>query len=418
MKNTISAENIKKRHTANRRFQWYGIAAITLAILFLLTIFSVIFSHGYSAFFQTQIRLDITFPALNTDPINADNISDLNPAFKQSLYAAFPQFSTRREKRALRKLVSEHAQYELREMLTQTPSLAGQKMLVWLTASSNVDLYLKGQIDPHQDETQRLLNDKQIAVIDNLIESGRIEKKFNINFFTHGASRIPEQAGILAAVIGSILMMLVTFLLAFPIGVGAAIYLEEFARQNRFTDFIEVNINNLAAVPSIIFGLLGLAVFINFFGMPRSTPIVGGFVLALMTLPTIIIASRAAIKGVPPSIREAALAMGATRMQTTLHHTLPLAMPGMLTGSIIGMAQALGESAPLLMIGMVAFIVDIPGSIIDPSSALPIQIYMWSEYPERGFVERAAGAIIILLIVLFAINACAIFFRKKFEKRW
>ena len=265
---------------------------------------------------------------------------------------------------------------------------------------------------------QRRLKDKQLAWIDQLSAEGKIKKNFNTTFFTSGDSREPELAGIRGALVGSFLMLVVTLALAFPIGVAAAIYLEEFAPRNRWTDIIEVNINNLAAVPSIIFGLLGLAVFINWFGLPRSASLVGGLVLSLMTLPVIIIASRAALKSVPPSIREAALGVGASRMQTVFHHVVPLAMPGMLTGTIIGMAQALGESAPLLMIGMVAFIVDIPGGITDPATVVPVQIYLWADSPERAFVERTSAAIMILLAFLILMNGTAVLLRRKFERRW
>jgi phosphate transport system permease protein len=251
-----------------------------------------------------------------------------------------------------------------------------------------------------------------------LVASGEMKKSFNTTFFTNGDSREPEQAGIRGAMIGSFFTLLVTLSLSFPIGISAAIYLEEFAPKNRYTEIIEVNINNLAAVPSIVFGLLGLAVFINLFHLPRSAPLVGGLVLTLMTLPTIIISSRSSIKAVPPSIREAALGLGASKMQTVLHHVLPLAMPGMLTGTIIGMAQALGETAPLLMIGMIAFIADVPSSPLDPSTVLPVQVYLWSDLPERAFVAKTSGAIMVLLGFLAIMNLIAVFLRKKFEQRW
>ena len=267
-------------------------------------------------------------------------------------------------------------------------------------------------------EAERRLKDSSVTWVGALADSGTVEKKFNTVFFTAGDSREPEQAGIGGAVAGSFFTLLVTLALSFPIGVAAALYLEEFAPKNRWTDLIEVNINNLAAVPSIVFGLLGLAVFINFFGLPRSAPLVGGLVLTLMTLPTIIIASRAALKSVPPSIREAALGVGASKMQTMFHHVLPLAMPGMLTGTIIGMAQALGETAPLLMIGMVAFIVDIPGGPLDPSAVLPVQIFLWADSPERAFVAKTSAAIIVLLAFLIAMNALAVVLRRRFERRW
>jgi len=294
----------------------------------------------------------------------------------------------------------------------------GTSIELWVPADDDVDMLMKGHIKRDAPEQERRMKDNQIAWVDRLVEQGRLESRFNTTFFTAGDSREPELAGILGAASGSFFMLIVTLLLSFPMGVAAAVYLEEFAPQNRWTDLIEVNINNLAAVPSIVFGLLGLAVFINFFGLPRSAPLVGGLVLTLMTLPTIIIASRAALKSVPPSIREAALGIGASKMQTVFHHVLPLSMPGMLTGTIIGMAQALGESAPLLMIGMIAFIVDIPTSVTDPATALPVQIYLWADSPERAFVERTSAAIMVLLAFLITMNALAVMLRKKFERRW
>jgi phosphate transport system permease protein len=289
---------------------------------------------------------------------------------------------------------------------------------LWVPADDDVDMVAKGHIDRKVPEADRRVKDNQMAWIDRFQEQGRLEKRFNTTFFTAGDSREPELAGIRGAVTGSFYTLLVTLVLSFPIGVAAAVYLEEFAPKNRWTDLIEVNINNLAAVPSIVFGLLGLAVFLNFFGLPRSVPLVGGLVLTLMTLPTIIIASRAALKSVPPSIREAALGVGASRTQMVMHHVLPLALPGMLTGTIIGMAQALGETAPLLMIGMVAFIVDIPGGFTDPSTVLPVQIFLWADSPERAFLERTSAAIMVLLAFLVTMNAAAVFLRKKFERRW
>ncbi|MCD4653309.1 phosphate ABC transporter permease PstA, partial [bacterium] len=282
----------------------------------------------------------------------------------------------------------------------------------------DVDMFMKGHYSRESLDVGRLSKDKQIVWIDELIEKGCIRKQFNWTFFTAGDSREPEQAGIRGSAIGSLFTLIVTFILSFPIGVAAAIYLEEFAPQNRWTDFVEVNINNLAAVPSIVFGLLGLAVFITIFHFPRSAAVTGGFVLAIMTLPTIIIASRASLKSVPPSIREAALGIGASKMQMVIHHVLPMALPGILTGTIIGMARALGETAPLLMIGMVAFIVDIPGNLTDPSTALPVQIYLWADSPERAFAERTSAAIMVLLMFLVFMNATAVYLRRKFEAQW
>ena len=409
--------NLKRRYAAERRFKIFGLVSILTATAFLAAIFAVIIGNGYSIFVQTKIKLDIDLTNVEYDEATIRDV-DFGRLIKESMYKTFPEVRSRLDRRDLNKLLSTHAPYELRDMVRKQPDLAGRIVSVLLTAHSEVDLYSKGRIDLSLPESERQLSDRQISWLRELEAQDRIEKRFNRAFFSRGSSRSPEQAGILAGLTGSLFTMLITFILSFPIGIGAAVYLEEFAPQNRFTDLIEVNINNLAAVPSIIFGLLGLAIFINFFGLPRSAPLVGGIVLALMTLPTIIIASRAAIKSVPNSIREAALGLGASRIQVVLHHVVPLAMPGMLTGSIIGMAQALGETAPLMMIGMVAFIVDVPTSVTDPSTALPVQIFMWSEYPEQGFVERAAGAIIVLLAILLLINAMAIFVRRRLERRW
>jgi phosphate transport system permease protein len=330
----------------------------------------------------------------------------------------FPEVSGRSDRRALYSLVSQGADFQLRDRVLEDPSLIGQRVEIWVPTGSDVDAFMKGKVDRELPESDRRIKDNQIVWIERLVSEDRIEKRFNTILFTAGDSRDPELAGIWGAVSGSFFTLIVTLSLSFPIGVAAAVYLEEFAPKNRLTDLIEVNINNLAAVPSIVFGLLGLAVFINFFGLPRSAPLVGGLVLTLMTLPTIIIASRAALKSVPPSIREAALGVGASPMQAMMYHVLPLAMPGMLTGTIIGMAQALGETAPLLMIGMVAFIVDIPGGIFDPATALPVQIYLWADSPERGFVERTSAAIMVLLAFLIVMNALAVILRRRFERRW
>ncbi|MBT3044846.1 MAG: phosphate ABC transporter permease PstA, partial [Candidatus Thiodiazotropha sp. (ex Codakia orbicularis)] len=337
---------------------------------------------------------------------------------KKTLREMFPEVTSRREKKVLYNLISSGASFQLREMVMQDPALIGTRQSVWLVADDDVDMLIKGHIDLNVPESDRRIKNNQMVWIQSLQADDRIEKHFNTTFFTAGDSREPELSGIKGAVFGSFFTLLICLLISFPVGVAAAVYLEEFAPKNRWTDIIEVNINNLAAVPSIVFGLLGLAVFINFFGLPRSVPLVGGLVLALMTLPTIIIASRAALKSVPPSIREAALGVGASPMQTVTHHVLPLAMPGMLTGTIIGMAQALGETAPLLMIGMVAFIVDIPGGPFDPSAVLPVQIYLWADSPERAFVERTSAAIMVLLAFLISMNLLAVWLRKKFERRW
>jgi phosphate transport system permease protein len=334
------------------------------------------------------------------------------------LQLRFPEVQDRRERRQLHSLLSSGADYQLGDMLRAQPELLNTARSIWLYADNDVDALNKSPGDRELPEEARSITDAQLAWLAHLEADGAVRIGFNWNLLNAGDSREPELAGIRGALLGSFYTLLVTLLLSFPIGVAAAVYLEEFAARNKWTDLIEVNINNLAAVPSIVFGLLGLAVFINFFGLPRSAPIVGGLVLTLMTLPTIIIASRSAIKAVPPSIREAALGVGASKMQTVLHHVLPLALPGMLTGTIIGMARALGETAPLLMIGMVAFIVAVPGGFSDPATVLPVQIFLWADSPERGFSELTAAAIMVLLVFLATMNMLAVILRRKFERRW
>ena len=414
---------LKRRHAAETRFKAYGIAAIAIALGALAILLFSIVSKGYTAFVQTHIQLEITFDAEAIDEAGDRSIESLSRGnyaalIRNALYERFPEVTSRRDRRSLSRLVSGGADLRLRSMVLEDPSLIGQKRTLWVLASDDVDMLRKGYIDRSLGEGERPLKDNQLGWYDALDKQGKVEAQINRLFFTSGASREPELAGIWGAVVGSLLTMMVTLALTFPIGVGSAVYLEEFAPRNRWTDLIEVNINNLAAVPSIVFGLLGLAVFLNFFGLPRSVPLVGGMVLALMTLPTIIIAARAALKSVPPSIREAALGVGASKMQVVAHHVLPLAMPGILTGTIIGMAQALGETAPLLMIGMVAFIVDIPGGVTDPATVLPVQIFLWSDMPERGFVERTSAAIMVLIGFLILMNLLAILLRRKFERRW
>jgi phosphate transport system permease protein len=410
-------KGLSRRYAAERRFRFYGLAAICASLLFLLLMFISIIGNGYTAFQQTFIELDIFFDP-ETLPESDLAAADYPGLVKKSLRAQFPNVSGRDDLRKLYALASTGAGYDLQRRVMESPDLIGQTQSIWVPADDDVDMLIKGHYDRNLPESERRLNDKQLAWIDSLSEKGKLEKRFNKAFFTNGDSREPELAGIWGALMGSIYALAVTLILSFPIGVAAAVYLEEFAPKNRWTDIIEVNINNLAAVPSIVFGLLGLAVFINFFGLPRSAPLVGGLVLALMTLPTVIIASRASLLSVPPSIREAALGVGASKMQTVSHHVLPLALPGMLTGTIIGMARALGETAPLLMIGMVAFIVDIPGGVTDSSTVLPVQIYLWADSAERAFTERTSAAIIVLLAFLIIMNAAAVMLRKKFERRW
>ena len=413
----IVNRGLSKRYRAERRFRLYGLLAIIASMVFLSLLFISIAGNGYTAFQQTFIELDVSFDPEVLDK-QALATADYQGLVKQSLGEMFPDVSGRSDKRMLYSIVSSGASFQLRDMVLTNPDIIGQTLPVWVPADDDVDMLIKGHFDRQVEESERRLKDKQLAWIDQLTVGGKIEKRFNRTFFTAGDSREPELAGIWGAAAGSFFTLIVTLLLSFPIGVAAAVYLEEFAPKNRWTDLIEVNINNLAAVPSIVFGLLGLAVFLNFFGLPRSAPIVGGLVLTLMTLPVIIIASRSALTAVPPSIREAALGVGASKMQMVAHHVLPLALPGMLTGTIIGMARALGETAPLLMIGMVAFIVDIPGGFTDPSTALPVQIYLWADSPERAFVERTSAAIIVLLAFLIAMNAAAVILRKRYERRW
>jgi len=417
------AAGMVRRRRAEWRFQLYGKIAVGFGLLFLVLLFTSIIYNGYTAFWQTFIRLEVSLDPAVIDPHGKRDPADLRRAdysalIKEALRRQFPEARSRQDRLALYGLISNAAGFELRDRVVADQSLIGKTAALWVPADDDVDMLSKGNVSRTGPESDRRLNDNQLAWIDRLSAEGRIEKRFNVDFFTRGDSRDPELAGIWGAAVGSFYTLLVTLLLSFPLGVAAAVYLEEFAPKNRWTDIIEVNINNLAAVPSIVFGLLGLAVFINFFGMPRSAPVVGGLVLTLMTLPTIIIASRAALKSVPPSIREAALGIGASPMQAMLYHVLPLAMPGMLTGTIIGMAQALGETAPLLMIGMVAFIADIPRGIFDPATALPVQIYLWADSPERAFVERTSAAIIVLLAFLAVMNALAVILRRRFERRW
>ncbi|WP_029133130.1 phosphate ABC transporter permease PstA [Sedimenticola selenatireducens] len=414
---------LKQRYNRECRFRRFGLGAVLLGLLFVGLMFLNIIGNGYSAFQQTRILLEIDYRAEVIDPTGARDPATLSSAdyaalVKSSLRALFPAVQGRGEKRELYGMLSSGAFLELRRRVMADPGLIGTREQLWLPVDDDIDMLVKGYIDRRLPESERRLDNRVVAWVEQLESTGAIEKQFNLTFLTGGDSREPELAGIGGAVMGSLYTLIVTLLLSFPIGVAAAVYLEEFAPRNRWTDLVEVNINNLAAVPSIVFGLLGLAVFINFFGLPRSAPLVGGMVLTLMTLPTIIIASRAALKSVPPSIREAALGVGASRMQTVFHHVLPLAMPGMLTGTIIGMAQALGETAPLLMIGMVAFIVDIPGGALDPSTVLPVQIFLWADSPERAFMEKTSAAIMVLLGFLILMNVIAVILRKRFERRW
>ena len=414
----VVKQSLSRRRRRERFFLWYGRLALAAASLFLVVFFAGIIAKGYTACQQTFIRLDIYFDPEVLLPATPSHLKRANyeALIKEALHRLFPGVKGRKDKIRLKRLVSIGAADQLRAFVLEHPEAIGRTKSFWLLASSNVDMFVKGVFGR---ENPGPLSKKQVLWIEELQKRERIKLRFNKNFFTNGDSREPELAGILGALMGSFYVMIVTFLLSFPLGIAAAIYLEEFAPQkNAWIDLIEININNLAAVPSIVFGLLGLAIFLQFFGVPRSTPLAGGLVLTLMTLPTVIIASRAALKAVPRSIRDAALALGASKMQAVFHHVLPLALPGMLTGAIIGMAQALGETAPLIMVGMVAFIVDIPQGFLDPATALPVQIYLWADIPERGFVERTAAAILALLFFLGVMNLMAIIARWRLEKRW
>ena len=413
---------LKGRYSAEKRFKFYGVFAVSLALGAVLFLLFTIFSTGYSAFWRTEFQVEIQFNGdyLGIKQESSDQeVREANflGLFRKNIAEQYKDVP-RRKLRKLFAMFSESAADDLREMVIKNRSILGTTQKLKVLASSSVDMIVKGQAPRKIEEKRRVLNDFQLGLLDRWTAEGRRSSSFNHRFFTNGDSRSPELAGLGGAIAGSFWTLMVCLILSFPIGVAAAIYLEEYAPKNRLTEIIEVNINNLAAVPSIIFGLLGLAVILNFFGLPRSTPLVGGIVLSLMTLPTIIIACRASLKAVPPSIREGALAMGASKMQTILHHVLPLAMPGTLTGTIIGLAQALGETAPLLMIGMFAFVVDIPAGPLESATALPVQVYLWAESSERGYVELTAAGIMMIMIFMALMNSFAIILRKKLERRW
>jgi len=416
----IVRQSLKRRYRKERRFRMYGMLAIFIALASLAILFADIISKGHTGFVKTTITLDVALDSemmYLEDPNDEDQLSmaDFVAPIIAALQEHVPEAESAAEKRELGRLIGTYGANQIRDLLKSSPDLLNTTQTMEFLAHDRVSVYVKHADNPSYTIK---LSEQQQRWVDELLEKGVIDTSFNDVLFSRGDSREPSNAGILGAIVGSLLTMLVTLAIAFPVGIAAAVYLEEFAPQNRITDFIEVNINNLAAVPSIIFGLLGLAVFIGLFGMPRSVPVVGGLVLALMTLPTIIISSRAAIKSVPPSIREAAEGVGASKMQVVLHHVIPLAMPGMLTGSIIGMAQALGETAPLLLIGMVAFIVDVPGGFLDSATVLPVQIYLWASSSEQGFVELASAGIMVLLTFMITMNALAIWLRKRLERRW
>ncbi len=422
------AQSLNKRHQKERRFKKVGLFAVLFGFMLVVILIGDITSKALPAFHQHWVKLEIDYKSdwLGVDSSSAQDSltkqmksANYRKVLRNSIYQMFPTQSgkklNRKEKRQLFKLFSTNAEFTIKNTLLSAPDQLDKKLAVWVRLDDDVDSYLKEGFATG--EAGLRIAERQAKWIAQLQDKQRIESRFNVSFFTASDSREPELAGIKGALMGTLLTMFVTLLLSFPLGVAGALYLEEFAPKNRITDLIEININNLAAVPSIVFGLLGLAVIINLFGLPRSAPLVGGIVLTLMTLPTIIIASRAAIKAVPPSLREAAMGLGASKIQVTFSHVLPQAMPGIITGAIIGIAQALGETAPLLMIGMVAFIVDVPTSIIDSATVLPVQIFLWADSPERAFLAKTSAAILVLLTLLLVINVTATVLRAKFENK-
>lgn len=403
--------NIAGRRGSTQRLRIYGIVAIAFALSMLGILIASVISTSWTAWTQTQVRLDVSVPA-------GDDLPTPGRMIDTAVLSLFPETDERAARRAITGIVSDGAQYYLRDVLAARAANDATVISLWVPVTDPYEQLYEGVIDPSVPEARRPLNDDQIGRFTALEEAGRIRSIVDWNLWTGGDSRFPELAGLWGAIVGSIYLLAVCAALSIPLGIGAAIYLEEYAPKNKFTDFIEINVNNLAAVPSIVYGLLGLALFLGFLGMPRSAPLVGGMVVALMTLPTIIITTRSALKAVPPSIREAARGIGASNMQVTFHHVLPLALPGILTGVIIGMAAALGETGPLLLIGMNAFITSAPDTLLSPSTTLPTQIYIWFDSPERGFVARTSAGICVLLVFLTVMNFSAILLRRRFERRW
>ena len=420
----FALKRLKKRHAKEKRFKAAGIGAICIAVIALIWLLVSVAGTGYKAFYQHSMTIEVNLVEQVLDPQQLRDPDQLRQAnfrkiVQDAMYKRFPDVTNRKDKRELFDIISSSgAPNYIRQKVFNDPSLVGQTLTIKVPTSDDVDQLLKGNIDRELPQERRKVSDQQIAWVDAMVDQGEIRAGFNGSFFTNTDSRDAELSGIGGAFMGSLMTLFVTALLAIPIGIGAAIWLDEFAPKNKLVDFIEININNLAAVPSIIFGVLGLAVFINFFGMPRSAPLVGGLVLGLRALPTVIIATRASLMAVPPSIRDGALSIGASHVQAVFHHKLPHAGPGVMTGSIIAMAQALGETAPLLMIGMVAYLTEKPSGILEPATVLPVQIYLWAGNAERAWIEKTSAAIIILLVVLVIINASAIWLRNKLEKRW
>jgi phosphate transport system permease protein len=412
-----AAARRRRRYAADRRLRLYGVIAISLALGMLAILLTSLVVTGYPAFTQTYLRVDFPVSEEYVDP-GAPAEGNWRRVVASAVEALVPGEPSRAEMRALSAILTSNTQFLLRDAVMRDPGVIGGTLGLRVPVSDPFDQLAKGLVDRDTPEERRRLSDAQIMLFDRLEAEGRITTSFNWGLFTNTDSRFPEMAGLRGALVGSFYVLLVCFLISFPVGIAAAVYLEEFAPKNRFTDLIEVNINNLAAVPSIVFGLLGLAVFIQIFGLPRSAPLVGGMVLALMTLPTIIIVTRSALQSVPPSIREAAYGVGASKHQVMMHHVLPLALPGILTGTIIGLAHALGETAPLLLIGMNAFITSPPGGILDAATTLPTQVFIWADSPERGFVSRTSAGILVLLGFLVIMNGLAIFLRQRLERTW
>jgi phosphate transport system permease protein len=412
-----------KRMRAEKRFQWYGRGALSLAVVVLVLLIGSLVSTGYQGFVQTQVRIDIAFDPQILGTRDAGHIQKIRVSTYQraahiALKHMFPEVTEHAQRRALYELISINSGPAIRKILRGDHSLLGKTVQVWVPASSTIDMFKKGKIKASTPELERKISDQQIAWLERLETQDAVRMVFNQTFFTNGNSRLPERAGFLGAIIGSAFTLLICLTVVFPLGVMAAIYLEEFARKSRWVAVIEVNINNLAAVPSIVFGLLGLAVYINVMHIPRSSALVGGMTLAMMILPVVIIATRSSLKSIPNSIRDAARGLGASPVQVVWHHVLPLAMPGIMTGTILGMARAIGETAPLLMIGMVAFVADLPTGVTSPAAVMPVQIYLWASSPEMGFAEKTSAGILVLLVLLLAMNALAIYLRKRFETRW
>jgi phosphate transport system permease protein len=410
--------NLKKRESKEKIFHFVGFSSIIIAILFLSMMLFSIVSNGYSSFFKHKIQLEIDLTKSNLqkfliDENNPPSIKNItfSKLIKDSIRQNFPQISNKKEERSFKKLISRKLTVEIKKILQNQPNLIGKKSKFWVSLDSKIDIAIKkSKISSDR------FSDFQIKITSNLLSKRIIQKKFNSELFKNSDSRYPEYAGVASAIIGTFYLVLIALLFAFPIGVMSALYLEELAPKNLITNIIEIAINNLAAIPSIIFGILGLVIYLNFFNLPRSSSLVGGLTIFLLILPIIIIASRNAVRNVSKGVKDGALAIGASKIQIMFHHTIPIAFPGIMTGSILAVARAIGETAPLLMIGMVAFIANIPSKVTEPSSALPVQIYLWSDSFEPGFVEKTSGAIIILLALLIFLNSIASLIRWKFEK--